>query len=321
MNRLVSILVPVYNREQLIGPCLRSALAQTITDIEVVVVDNASTDGTVGVCQEIASEDPRVRVFVNETNLGPVRNWQRCLQEARGYYAKLLFSDDLLAPAYLEKTLPYLAKDEVGFVFTSAWLGPEPFAGNVFCRFLKASGVYPSDLYTASALFNGDVPVSPGAALFRLSDLRNNLLDTVPSPVISDFPRHGAGPDLLTYLLTAAQYPSVAFIDAPLAYFRAHAESITLSDRENYLSRCYRQARIWFAEKYLQERYFHRLCLYEWKRECSQRHQWQPLEQMLGNYTLGAPNISWLSRCGGLILAKRHKKGRLAVRFSQEKLP
>src|SRR2546427_6401542 len=103
---LVSILIPVYNRKQLVGPCIQSALDQTVREFEVVIVDNASTDGTWQVCEAFAAKDKRVRVIRDPLNVGPVRNWQRCMQEAGGLYGKILFSDDLIEPTFLERTLP-----------------------------------------------------------------------------------------------------------------------------------------------------------------------------------------------------------------------
>src|SRR5579872_7024825 len=100
---LVSILIPVFNRSELIVQTIKSALMQTIAEIEVIVSDNASTDGTWDVCKTLAKEDQRVRVIRSETNLGPVRNWKRCIEVARGKYAKILFSDDLILPNYLEE--------------------------------------------------------------------------------------------------------------------------------------------------------------------------------------------------------------------------
>src|SRR5437879_4126737 len=97
---LVSILIPLYNREQLLGPCIQSALDQTVRGFEVVIVDNASTDGTWQVCQAFAAKDSRVRIFRDPVNIGPVRNLQRCIQEARGQYGKILFSDDLIKPTF-----------------------------------------------------------------------------------------------------------------------------------------------------------------------------------------------------------------------------
>jgi len=94
---LVSILVPTYNGERFLRPALRSALEQSYRNIEVVVGDDASTDGTTGILTSVAAADPRVRVIRHEQNLGSFGNPIRLLQEARGEYVKFLLHDDVLA--------------------------------------------------------------------------------------------------------------------------------------------------------------------------------------------------------------------------------
>jgi len=243
---LVSIMVPVYNRRELLADCLKSALAQTFRDLEVVVVDNASTDGTWDVCREFAHADSRVRIFRNPENIGPVRNWQRCFREAQGRYGKLLFSDDVMSSHYLEKTLPFLRDPHVAFVFTMAMIGPEPRASRLAYRFDTVTGRFPRHQYIRRALVGARVPVSPGAALFRVSDLRGSLRLSIPSPSIADFEQHGAGIDLLLYLMTAARYEEIAYVAEPLVFFRTHEGSITHSG-DLRLADAYHQARIWFA--------------------------------------------------------------------------
>jgi glycosyltransferase involved in cell wall biosynthesis len=243
---LVSIMVPVYNRRGFLADCLKSALAQSCRDLEVVVVDNASTDGTWELCRAFAQADSRVRIFRNAENIGPVRNWRRCFQEARGRYGKLLFSDDLMSPRYLEKTLPLIRDPQVAFVFSMAMIGREPRSSHLVYRFGGHTGRFSRRRYIRRALFGSTVPVSPGAALFRMSDLRSSLQLAISSPTITDFERHGAGIDLLLYLMTAARYEEVAFVAEPLVFFREHPASIT-SSGEPWLTDCYHQARIWFA--------------------------------------------------------------------------
>lgn len=122
----VSILIPVYNREKYIADCIQSALDQTFHDFEIVVVDNASNDGTWEICQEYAARDNRVRIFRNASNIGPVRNWIRCAQEARGEYSKILFSDDLLEPDCIERMLQCLdGRSDVGLLFCAARIGED----------------------------------------------------------------------------------------------------------------------------------------------------------------------------------------------------
>ena len=96
----VSILIPVFNREEFLPDCIQSALSQKYTDFEIIVVDNASNDRSWEIAKDFALNDSRVRVFRNDVNVGPVRNWQRCLDEATGEYAKFLFSDDLMLPDF-----------------------------------------------------------------------------------------------------------------------------------------------------------------------------------------------------------------------------
>ena len=120
MNDLVSILIPVFNREDHIKECINSALKQTHANFEIIVVDNASTDNTWAICQKIKETDSRLKIFRNSTNLGPVMNWKKCLDYSSGHYIKVLFSDDLIHPKCIEMMLPKLESySEVGFVYSN----------------------------------------------------------------------------------------------------------------------------------------------------------------------------------------------------------
>lgn len=310
----VSILIPVYNRESFIGPCIQSAIEQTITDIEVIVVDNASTDKTWEVCKTLARQDSRIRIFRNETNIGPVRNWLRCIDEARGCFGKILFSDDLIDPLFLEKTLPFLYDEEVGFVFTPAIMGTEPWKGQEQYGLTEKTGKLPSSYFIQESLFAGNVPYSPGCAIFRTDDLRKNLVEEIPSPTIKKFYEHGAGPDLLIYLLVAKEYEQIAFVSEPLSFFRKHEGSITISDKSNYINRCYRQARIWFAEQYLNVNTTGKVYAFEWRREYYDGRKFLLPSLWLTNYTKKAVSISLLDVVWVLfnkfIKTKRRSTGR-----------
>jgi glycosyltransferase involved in cell wall biosynthesis len=264
----VSILIPVYNREPFIAACIQSAREQTYKNVEIIVVDNASTDQTYEIAKSFEKLDSRVRVFRNETNIGPVRNIRRCLEEATGPYGKILFSDDSIDAKFLEKSVPFLEDNEVGFVFSPVLMGPSPEKSGIFYRFASRTGVYTAKTYIQKALLGQDVTLSPGAALFRLKDLKQNYVLQIPSPSITDFDQHGGGPDLLVYLLTMVHYSKMAYINEPLSYFRMHEGSITISDKARYLDTCYRQARIWFASEYTNKKTFRKTVAYLWLQEC-----------------------------------------------------
>lgn len=229
---MVSVLIPVYNRELYIEDCVQSALAQTWSDLEVVIVDNCSTDRTWEICQALVQRDSRIRVFRNDSNIGPVRNWKRCIDEARGDFGKILFSDDLIAPTFLERTMPFLEDPAVSLVVTAANID-----GKTEYHWGGRGGKFSRWLYLRDMMVNGKLPVSPGAALFRMRDLRSNLL--------VDFSRDGIGPDLLLLLLTAVSCPSVAHVPEPLAIFHDHPGSISRQQKPQ-LARGYARARIWF---------------------------------------------------------------------------
>ena len=102
---LVSICVPTYNGAQYLEACLASAVAQTHPNVEILVVDDGSSDGTVSIVRRYADGDPRVRLLQNRHRLGLVGNWNRCVDLARGEWLKFLFQDDMLAPACVERML------------------------------------------------------------------------------------------------------------------------------------------------------------------------------------------------------------------------
>lgn len=315
---LVSILIPVYNRKHMLIACLESALAQTVTDFEVVVVDNASTDGAWEVCQEFAKRDSRVRIFRNETNIGPCFNGLRCIAEARGYYGKTLFSDDLISLDFLEKTLPLIANPEVGFVFTAAEIGREPGQGTINYKVGEHPGTMPSQEFIYYSLFRQGqiVPNSPGAGLFRLEDIRKYVLMEIPSPTIDDFLDHGMGVDILQYLRTANQYPLVAYVPEPLAFFRAHEDSetiLSLAKRPWKWIFCYQQAKIWFASQYSSNTILQSLLIGEWVREFHQSKNWIPFREIVARFLHKSEEISLPSEQSNQLVADlRHARKHLA---------
>src|SRR5690606_21798140 len=104
----VSIAVPVYNGERYLRASLDGLLAQTFTDFELVIADNASTDGTEAICREYVARDARVRYHRNERNLGGPGNFRRVFQLSRGEYHKWSTADDLWHPTLVEKCVAVL---------------------------------------------------------------------------------------------------------------------------------------------------------------------------------------------------------------------
>jgi glycosyltransferase involved in cell wall biosynthesis len=94
----VSVCIPTYNGQAYLEACLASACAQTWDELEILVVDDGSTDATVAIAEGFSARHPRLRVLRNDRNLGLVGNWNRCVEQARGEWIKFLFQDDVLEP-------------------------------------------------------------------------------------------------------------------------------------------------------------------------------------------------------------------------------
>jgi glycosyltransferase involved in cell wall biosynthesis len=99
----VTIGIPVYNGERYLEEAIRSVLAQTRRDLELVISDNASTDRTAEICRDYALQDGRVRCFRNPTNLGAAPNYNLAFTYARGRFFKWLAHDDLITATFAEK--------------------------------------------------------------------------------------------------------------------------------------------------------------------------------------------------------------------------
>lgn len=100
---LATVCIPTYNGAPWLAECLESALAQTVDELEILVVDDRSSDGTIDIAREFAVRDSRIVVEQNSDRLGLAPNWNRCAGLARGDWIKFLFQDDLLAPACVER--------------------------------------------------------------------------------------------------------------------------------------------------------------------------------------------------------------------------
>ncbi|MFH1666482.1 MAG: glycosyltransferase family 2 protein [Elusimicrobiota bacterium] len=254
-NLKVSILIPVYNRENIIFETLKSAASQTHINTEIIIVDNKSIDNTFKILQKFAEHNSNVKVYQNNTNIGPVLNWRKCLEYSTGDYIKILWSDDLIAPSFIENTLPYLVNNKnIGFVFTGTELFSDISKEKIKAYFIGNTGIYNTSDFIRNSLLNSYYPVSPGNALFRRKDIKVNLLTDIPNRIGSDFKMHAIGNDILIYLLTAISYSKFAFINESLSFFRIHPDSITISSNSTDKELLYYMAKAYFTENYLNNR-------------------------------------------------------------------
>ena len=117
MNELVSIIMPSYNTAKYIEESIKSVLAQTYTNWELLIVDDCSTDNTDEIVQPFLS-DERVKYLKNEKNSGAAISRNRALREAKGKWIAFLDSDDLWMPEKLEKQIAFMKEHDYRFSYT-----------------------------------------------------------------------------------------------------------------------------------------------------------------------------------------------------------
>ncbi len=126
MNRhpKVSVCVPTYNRAHYLSSCLDSIFGQTFSDFEVIVADNASTDGTPKMAAGFS--DPRLRYVRNPSNLGQIPNINRALSFCTGDYVSICHDDDVYAPDMLQRQVEVMTEHpNVSLVHTAVWMMSE----------------------------------------------------------------------------------------------------------------------------------------------------------------------------------------------------
>lgn len=131
----VCICIPTFNSSKTIYETIDSILNQTYKNIEILIIDNASTDNTINIVREHFSKDQRIKIYEFKENIGGEGNFTRCIQLAFGDYTAIYHSDDIYEPTIVEKQVAFLETHlEAGAVFTAASLinGEGKFVGSAF---------------------------------------------------------------------------------------------------------------------------------------------------------------------------------------------
>ncbi|NOU36683.1 MAG: glycosyltransferase family 2 protein [Kiritimatiellaceae bacterium] len=169
---LVSVCIPLYNSGLYIREAIESVLAQTLTDWELIITDDGSTDGS----EEIVSSysDPRIRYLLNPERLGAEGNWNRCVNEGRGIYRKLLCHDDRLHSDCLARQVAVFeqpGKESVSLV-TAARRIISPEGKTILTRRWKSCDQQISSCDAIRQIVRSGTNLigEPGSALFRASD-------------------------------------------------------------------------------------------------------------------------------------------------------
>lgn len=168
----VSILIPTWNRRDLLEASLQSAMAQDLENIEIIVYDNCSTDSTAEYLSTI--HDPRVEVYRQQTNVGMCANVWSALTQAHGAYAVVLSDDDILAPNFITEGMKVLSKDKNPDTFFSATVNfidsnSLPIKNDKYRHYVK---VHPLGVKMDPSLFLRENQIFLCATIFPTSAIR-----------------------------------------------------------------------------------------------------------------------------------------------------
>ena len=117
----VSIIMGIYNCASTLRESVSSLQAQSYSDWELIMCDDGSSDNTLDIALQIASEDKRIKVIFNESNIGLAATLNSCLQEASGEFVARMDGDDLCDKDRIQKEFEFLSKHEE-YAFVSGWM-------------------------------------------------------------------------------------------------------------------------------------------------------------------------------------------------------
>jgi len=233
LDLMVSICIPVYNGAAYLEPCLLSVLNQTFSRIEVVLVNDCSSDDSASIISHYARNDSRIRVHHNSQRLGLVGNWNRCVELAKSDWIKYLFQDDLLDNNCVESLYRKAESTNSRFCFCQRrFLFPQGCSQGIKNVYEKHRDVL--------SIFYGHLdriqPTLFGRAISE--DLTLNIVGEPTATLIhrSLFQEYGYFDHSLIQYCDAAFWSKTltntgsAYVAEPLASFRVHFSSATANN-------------------------------------------------------------------------------------------
>lgn len=218
-----SIIVPVYGVEKYIVATVRSLLEQTYPNFEIILVDDASPDRSIEICQQFS--DPRIKI-IHQQNRGLAGARNAGIRHATGDYIAFLDGDDLWLPEKLSKHIEHLeTSPEVGISFSRSALIDS--AGNSLNTYLmpKLTDITVADLFRINPIGNGSAAVIRREVLEAIC-FQDNLYGTVENFYFDD--RFRRSEDIECWLRIAIQTPwKIEGIPEALTLYRVNAEGLS----------------------------------------------------------------------------------------------
>jgi glycosyltransferase involved in cell wall biosynthesis len=205
---LVSIVLTTYNGQTFLGQQLDSLFQQTYPEIEIIAVDDGSGDHTVSILREYAARHPNMKVFVNETNLGFIKNFEKGCRLSSGNWIALCDQDDYWRPEKIEKMVGQIGDH------------PMIYCDSRVCdQDLRDTGKSISDIVNFSS-YNSCLQLSVFCRMYGHALLITRVLFDKANPFLTIIPHDW----WLSYMATLNG--GIKFLPEPLVLYRQHAENV-----------------------------------------------------------------------------------------------
>ena len=245
----ISVIVPVYNVEKYLCCCVDSILAQTFTDIEVLLVDDGSTDGSGAICDEYAQKDSRVRVF-HKANGGVSSARNLGLDEATGKFFLLCDSDDVIHPQLLSMAVSEIDQNELDcLIYGYSCVDEEKTFEEVRKEIRKKETV---ELMNREQVFREILRGQRFRMLACNKLYRAELWESIRYPVGR---KYGDDTSVTYRLMDLCQ--KVGYVETPYYYYRMRTGSAlhsTLSEKNLQLFDAYNEMLVYFEKNHPQLR-------------------------------------------------------------------
>ena len=248
-GKLVSVIIPAYNVESYVERCLVSILNQTYKNIEVIVVDDGSTDNTGGVCQKIASTDSRI-IYIRKENEGQGIARNVAMKAASGEYVTYIDSDDWCADTYIEKMVCSMEKYQTCICVCGKDGIKLNEAGEIISRKKIEQWVKPEECLEVES--NKDliyrIKFSLCAKMFKRSLFVDNNIEQ---------PNHKfENNTVMPMLVSKAKY--ISMIDEELYYYWMNRSGSTINRLDSYkdMIKCLRSVKNYFEQENIMDDYY-----------------------------------------------------------------
>ena len=214
----ISVIIPVYNVEPYLPKCLDSILGQTFQDMEVLCVNDCSTDGSLDVLQKYALADSRVKFFNNSHNIGGALSRNVGLDHATGEYVYFMDSDDWLEPNYLEVMLATIERAQTDVVLNLNILQETPKGSTLYTQFAMKTADEHGEFFNRWDMI-ANTPCLLWARLYKRAFLEEHHLRLSAVRTTCD--------DYIFHYISHIYTDKTFVFMGPAYHYRIHQESIT----------------------------------------------------------------------------------------------